>query len=502
MVNHEKSKLNAKNEEPFIIEAAAKLIYNDIKTTEFYDRSFYPSLSELNSENELISSSLNLFMKTFFKDENDVKLHAIMHAIIQNIRTVIAPLQIGLAVQMYHHFKSRYLVDALHSLGFCSSYSEVLNFIRNASIQSGSELNGVITDDSAVSFICDNVDHNLRTLNGENIFHGMGIIAAVKRGNFSEEHIPRRKVTNEEILKNASIEVIVFSHVEKQNLSKIELQKLYPTCDKKSLIDFMWRFSVKIPSWSGLMQIVYDDKSICYETDRIFFLPIIDLSPSDMTCIYSTLRYVSNLAFTYKIPCIITFDQPLFWKSSKIINETTDPEFDKITLLLGTFHIAVNLLGCIGEIMNNSGFENILEEIYGGNAVQHMLQGKAFSRALRGNLIVVQALSSLLYEKAFLEEVNLSTLSNLYENLVNKTYSCNEIENNTYLIDMQENIELITRKMIEETKTSKLWIGYIKIVSMIQNLIKAVRLCSVIPYIYLQFKNHYQYLLPLVILII
>ena len=42
-----------------------------------------------------------------------------------------------------------------------------------------------------------------------------------------------------------------------------------------------------------------------------------------------------------------------------------------------------------------------------------MLQGKAFSRALRGNLIVVQALSSLLYEKAFSEEENLSTLSNL-----------------------------------------------------------------------------------------
>ena len=70
-------------------------------------------------------------MKTFYKDENDVKLHAIMHTIIQNIRprTVIAPLQVGLAVQMYHHFKSRYLEDALHSLGFCSSYSEVLNFI-------------------------------------------------------------------------------------------------------------------------------------------------------------------------------------------------------------------------------------------------------------------------------------------------------------------------------------------------------------------------------------
>ena len=42
---------------------------------------------------------------------------------------------------------------------------------------SGSEVNGVITNDSAVSFICDNVDHNLRTLISENTFHGMDIIA-------------------------------------------------------------------------------------------------------------------------------------------------------------------------------------------------------------------------------------------------------------------------------------------------------------------------------------
>ena len=41
---------------------------------------------------------------------------------------------------------------------------------------------------------------------------------------------------------------------------------------------------------------------------------------------------------------------------------------------------------------------------------------------------------------------------------MNKTYSCNEIENNTYLIDMQEKFELVTRKMIEESKTSKLWL--------------------------------------------
>ena len=91
-----------------------------LRLTKFPERSFYPSLSELNIGNELISSSLNLFTKPFYKDENDVKLHAIMHAIIQNIRptTVIAPLQIGLAVEMHHH-----LVDAF-------AFPRILLFIQ------------------------------------------------------------------------------------------------------------------------------------------------------------------------------------------------------------------------------------------------------------------------------------------------------------------------------------------------------------------------------------
>ena len=48
----------------------------------------------------------------------------------------------------------------------------------------------------------------------------------------------------------------------------------------------------------------------------------------------------------------------------------------------------------------------------------------------------------------------------------------------THLIDTQDKFELVTSKMIEESKTLKLWIGYIKIVSIIQNLIKVDRLMS------------------------
>jgi len=56
----------------------------------------------------------------------------------------------------------------------------------------------------------------------------------------------------------------------------------------------------------------------------IMFLPMIDLEPSDMTYIYSTLVFISEQAKCYSVTPIITFDQPLWWKALMIV--TNEPE--------------------------------------------------------------------------------------------------------------------------------------------------------------------------------
>ena len=55
-------------------------------------------------------------------------------------RVLIAPLQIGLAVQLHHHFASRFLIDSLHAQGFCSSYREVTPYERNAAMELRSQI--------------------------------------------------------------------------------------------------------------------------------------------------------------------------------------------------------------------------------------------------------------------------------------------------------------------------------------------------------------------------
>ena len=90
--------------------------------------------------------------------------------------------------------------------------------------------------------------------------------------------------------------------------------------DHTENVDFLLKFrrplSSKIPSWSGFMQTVqrgdHPGKS------SVIFLPMIDMNPSDLTCIYSTS--VSEQASKLKVSPVVTFDQPLYWKALQIVS--------------------------------------------------------------------------------------------------------------------------------------------------------------------------------------
>ena len=130
-----KTRHNLEEEKKAIISTAAKLINEDILSIPAKDR-IYPTADEIESETlntEYVPSSLWLFLNSLFsKVDKPIKVSSIGQAIIQATRPrwVIAPQQIGLGIQMHHHFGSRFLVDTLYSLGFSSSYTEVKSCIK------------------------------------------------------------------------------------------------------------------------------------------------------------------------------------------------------------------------------------------------------------------------------------------------------------------------------------------------------------------------------------
>ena len=51
----------------------------------------------------------------------------------------------------------------------------------------------------------------------------------------------------------------------------------------------------------------------------VLLLPMMDLDPGNMSCVNSTHTFLCEHAARYNVAPIITFDQPLLWKSLLVI---------------------------------------------------------------------------------------------------------------------------------------------------------------------------------------
>jgi hypothetical protein len=145
-------------------------------------------------------------------------------------------------------------------------------------------------------------------------------------------------------------------------------------------------------NWSGFMQ------SVCNCTHprsaSMSFLPIVNLQPTDVNCIYSTLIFISKQATSLNIltPCV-TFDQPLFIKALDIV---VAEKMDMV-VRLGGFHVLLSFPGSVGFVKRWSGLEDLLGVLYGKNVVESILQGKDYERSIRGHFLVSWALETLLF---------------------------------------------------------------------------------------------------------
>ena len=69
--------------------------------------------------------------KSFLAVSNQNQCMSLTESIVSLSKNVITPFQIGLALQLYHKFGSKQLVDTLHVHGFCSSYDEVRRYLTS-----------------------------------------------------------------------------------------------------------------------------------------------------------------------------------------------------------------------------------------------------------------------------------------------------------------------------------------------------------------------------------
>ena len=282
-------------------------------------------------------------------------------------------------------------------------------FEQNAAVTPEADITAY-TDDRHIQYVADNVDHNVATIDGTGTFHAMRIIAAVtQKIHFTNKRIPKRNVTAADITAVGRINIEYFKIPPKvPPLTYLQLEPV-TAYDPTSQVDVLWKTTLLLQSprlaWSGMMKILQSS---------VTCLPMIDLDPNDPSCIYSTLKFVSSQAGN--VTPVLTFDQPLYWKVLTINRlQPTDNALKDVVLGPGWFHMDMSFLGSIGNLMAGSGLQEVLQVVYVSNTVNHMLSGKAVSRALRRHLLGDAALHTILLADAYNVPLPLEDDSNKHE---------------------------------------------------------------------------------------
>lgn len=251
---------------------------------------------------------------------------------------------------------------------------------------------------------------------------------------------------------------------------------------------------------------------------EITFLPMIDIEPSNMSCVYSTLHFAVSLAARYKVTPVITFDQPLWWKAQLVLNSAA--ELHPMILRLGGFHTEMSFLGSIGHLMAGSGLQEALEIVFAPNAVTHMLTGKSVERAIRGHFLIDTVLNAILQSIAFNVPLQTSTGDNqevpeggsdslqdtpahehdsvtatqnvepeiglsdiddslkdvleMFDQLLKGEISAETAAVSNHLLEVEHKLKS-TKEVLQRCRTACLWLQYMNMIDILRTFIKAER---------------------------
>ena len=263
-----------------IVTAAAKLIKASIQDLK-YNTEQYPvnsDISDRSTAKQWVPQLLRLFLEKLVTDE--IKQISLGHSIVQasRPRSLLSPVLFGVGVSLDHVLASKWLLTLLSRLGF-SITSEEVNRYKQSVVQTTDNDLPPNYPDCFTQWSGDNVDHNTVTLNGEGVFHGMGIIsmsvpsskpdAENLSGVFGEspiKRLPRVKVVT--LTNGRTIPIL---HHTSPNVPPLSLLKLRPIKEIKDAlitetslnIDLIWQTgwwrndNAPRPSWSGFMQTVF-----------------------------------------------------------------------------------------------------------------------------------------------------------------------------------------------------------------------------------------------------
>jgi len=487
---------NDDSDKVHFVKSAAKIILAEVREMQC-DMDSYPNIE---CEDSYQSSFLPPLLQTFlsYVTSNPLKRSALGQCLIQAARprTMLAPLLLGLAVQLDHVYGSSSLITELSRFGFCLSYDEVTRYKQCVVMSQVPGCPGTSPYPAAMTqWVGDNIDHNLQTLDGKGTFHGMGLISVSVplKGNYTSSPIRppnvrrlKSKLPVSQLITNRGIPIVHYNKPGRCGLVDISMKEINQLTQLASVplppishLDMVWHLKWFFrsdesprPNWSGYMQATCTGEHKA--AGAVNMLPMVDLKPTDASCIYSTLLFVVQQAKHLQVPAaVITFDQPLWMKAVDIAAATG---LD-IVCRLGGFHIIKSYLGAIGSVMAGSGLEELLGTVYGPDTVVAMMNGNAVSRAVRGHLLVqgalvVKLVQTILDSDQLLDDIH-KCIADIDARKVDSSDS--SVLDDDALKQIEAALSDMKTKMSAESRTAKLWTRYIDYVQLLKLFLLAER---------------------------
>lgn len=319
-----------------------------------------------------IPESVRSFMKYFLQgprksqsERKDVQITSLSHALINcvsggRIKTMAS---VVLGLSMKDLTNSKKVIDILNKLGFCLSYSVIEGVgteIAHALNQQTSRMPQGLEQNrpelcTGVAF--DNYDRYVETKSGKNTMHDtVGIVfqnCAPHSTVHERQHMNLAVATSR--LTNRRKKY--FSCLDNTVDPYVRFPKCFPTMKaNEQLIPRSLRFSVNLnnlwmacfalktslaTSWYAWNAKAYEDTG---SQQKNGYLPQINASPTSNSVVYKTLDIALELLNeSGQDFFVVTYDLGIASKAYKIQLECS-PKFDRLYIVLGSFHICRNVI--------------------------------------------------------------------------------------------------------------------------------------------------------------
>lgn len=434
------------------------------------------------------------------------------------------PKHVGLALTLHQKTRSRKLVGLFNSAGHCISYRQLMTVdtalaettlksldrstgavIPPNLIPSDPEKTGEVTD-RLVHVTADNIDILNDTLDGKNTFHATQMVAFQRGGATTDDILKEMKPSRVRSLSAPSelgSIILPSGFKEKQEpvfRKEFDKDEVFHFGEKRKCVvesealDLSFIFTRQDAddktSWSTFNELLSSNDQVL---TAVGYLPMI-LNPAHELGTLNTVlqRCLSIADHLNHQHIVLTVDQALYCKLLELKWSNQDYQ-RRIVLKMGGLHIAMNFLGVIGKHMGGCGLEELWIEsgLMGEGAVQLVLQGKRYAKAMRAHKLTYQALWQILMPmfRDWLRSKHPLLLDEIDKEIDDPLKLAEVLASDIF----QGQLDNFMKSRSNDDVNFAFWIGYMNMISILLRFTRALRdgkwelycesVCDMLPYL-------------------